>query len=44
MKKKVSEICDVLYGENNVCCEPSKDDIDRAVKKMILKYGGFNVI
>lgn len=41
MKKKVSEICDVLYGENNVCCEPSKDDIDRAVKKNDLEIRWF---
>jgi len=33
MKKKVTEICNTPYGENNVSCEPSKEEIERAIRE-----------
>jgi hypothetical protein len=33
MKKKVAEISNVPYGENNVSCEPSKEEIERAIRE-----------
>jgi hypothetical protein len=41
MKKKVSEICNTKYGENNVCCEPSKAEIESAVGEKDLEKRGF---
>ena len=33
MKKKVSEIVSLRYGEDNVCCEPSREEIEDALEK-----------
>lgn len=41
MEKNVSEIYNVSYGENGVCCEPSKDQIEMAVNKNELERRGF---
>lgn len=41
MKNNVSEIYNVSYGENGVCCEPSKDQIERAVNENELERRGF---
>src|SRR5262245_54533553 len=31
VKKKISEIFSARYGQDNVCCEPSPEEIKRAV-------------
>jgi hypothetical protein len=41
MKKRVAEICNVLYGEANVSCEPSRADIDHAIENLEFELRGF---
>jgi len=41
MKKCVTEIYNVLYGQDNVSCEPSSDDIRHAIEICELESRGF---
>ena len=41
MQKKVSEIFSKPYGEENVCCEPSSDEIREAVRENNLEIRPF---
>ena len=41
MKKKISEIFSSLYGQDNVCCEPSPEEIERAVREKDLEKREF---
>ena len=41
MKKKVSEIRNVLYGEGNVSCEPLPSDIADAIQSAEFELRGF---
>jgi hypothetical protein len=41
MKKKVSEIHYLPYGENHVCVEPSRKEIKKAVRENNLEKRGF---
>ena len=40
-KKKVSEIVSLPYGEDNVCCEPSREEVEEAIRENALEKGGF---
>ena len=31
MKKRVAEITNVLYGQNSISCEPTKEEIEKAI-------------
>jgi hypothetical protein len=41
MKKKVSEILNVHYVEGNISCEPSKEEIKKAVDEKNLETRGY---
>src|SRR5205809_638791 len=41
MKKKVSEIENTKYGQDDICCEPSKADIQKAVDEKDFETRGF---
>ena len=41
MKKKVSEIFSKPYGHAGVCCEPSTEEIERAVREDDLEHREF---
>jgi hypothetical protein len=41
MKKKVSEIFSRAYGQDNICCEPSTEEIEKAVCENDLEKRGF---
>jgi hypothetical protein len=41
MKKRVGEICNVLYGQGNVSCEPSNAEIAEAVRNEEFELRGF---
>ena len=41
MKKKVTDIFNVPYGEGTTCCEPSKDEINAAIQKKELEPRSF---
>ena len=41
LKKKVSEIYNTPYGQNCVSCEPSKEEIERAVREQNPEKRGF---
>jgi hypothetical protein len=41
VKKKVSEIFSRPYGQDGVCCEPSSEEIERAVRESDLEKRGF---
>src|SRR5262249_52554328 len=41
MRKKVSEIFSNPYGQDAVCCEPSRNEIERAVRENNLQKRGF---
>ena len=41
MKKKVSEIFNTPYGQDNVSCEPSKQDIQKAIDEEDFETRGF---
>jgi hypothetical protein len=41
MKKKVSEIFSARYGEDDICCEPSPEEIENAVRENDLDKRGF---
>ena len=41
MRKKVSEIFSLPYGQDNVCCEPSMQEIEKSVHDKNLETGGF---
>ena len=41
MQKKISEIVNTPYGQDNVSCEPSKQDIQKAIDDKDLETRGF---
>jgi hypothetical protein len=41
MEKKVNEITNVMYGQDNVCCEPTKEEIEIALNENNLETRGF---
>jgi hypothetical protein len=41
MRRKVSEIFSNPYGQDAVCCEPSRNEIERAVRENNLPKRGF---
>jgi len=41
MEKNISEISFVPYGQDNVSCDPSKEDIEKAVKENNLDTRAF---
>jgi hypothetical protein len=41
MRKRVSEIFSKPYGHTGVCCEPSTNEIERAVRENDLEKCGF---
>jgi len=41
VKKKVSEILSRPYGQDDVCCEPSSEEIESAVRENDLEKRGF---
>jgi hypothetical protein len=41
MKKKVSEIFSLPYGQDNISCEPFREEIEKAVREKNLEKRGF---
>jgi hypothetical protein len=41
VQKKISEIVNTKYGQDGVCCEPSKADIQKAVNEKDFETRGF---
>ena len=41
MQKKISEIINTPYGQDNVSCEPSKQDIQKAIDDKDFETRGF---
>jgi hypothetical protein len=41
MKKKVAEIINDSYGEYNVSCEPSNEEIEKAIREEDFETGAF---
>jgi hypothetical protein len=41
MQKKVCEILSLPYGQDNICCEPSKEEVQKAVDEKDLETRGF---
>jgi hypothetical protein len=41
MQKKIYEIFSLPYGQDNVCCEPSKEEIQKAVDEKNFETRGF---
>ena len=41
MQKKISEIANTPYGQDNVSCEPSKEDIQKAIDHKDFETRGF---
>ena len=41
MQKKVCEIVNLPYGQDDICCEPSKEEIQRAFDEKNFETRGF---
>ena len=41
MQRKICEIVSRPYGQDGICCEPSKDEIQKAVDEKNLETRGF---